>query len=77
MEVVYLRSQIVFLIRIDDHINMLHAKFQPFLSQFLGPNAARTKFGVTKCKIDPIFRLWPPKKAIAPKRIMRGGLFRP
>jgi len=32
MEIIDLRSQIVFLIRIDDDIKMLHAKFQPSMT---------------------------------------------
>ena len=32
MEVVDLRSKIVFLIRLDDHIKMLYLKFQPSIT---------------------------------------------
>ena len=34
MEVVDLRFQIVYLIRMDDYIKMLHAKFQPSITMF-------------------------------------------
>ena len=43
MEVNELQSQIFFVI----HVNF------SLLSQFLGPNAACTKFGVIKCQIAP------------------------
>ena len=44
MEVVDLRFQIVFLIRIDDDIKMLHAKFQPSMTIFR-----------TKCSL---YKMW-------------------
>ena len=44
MEIFDLLSQIVFLIRIDDDIKMLHAKFQPSMTIFR-IKAACTQFG--------------------------------
>ena len=52
MEVNALRSQIFFVIHVDDQNYRLHAKFQPSFSIFR-LYAACTKFGVTKCQSAP------------------------
>ena len=55
IEIVDLRSQNVSLNRLDDHIMIQHANFQPSITIQRPTNAVSTKFGVTKFKINPIF----------------------
>jgi len=54
MEVVDLRSQIVSLIRMDDYIKMLHAKFQPSITMFK-TKSSLYKIWCHKVNFDPIF----------------------